>query len=127
MPFFSTVTPVYNRANLIRPTLDSILKQSFEDFEVILVDDGSDDHTVDVIRGYDDDRIRLIEQENAGPGAARNTGVEAARGEYVAFLDSDDLWFLWTPDTCEKVIRNHYFPAFIAGQLHRFRDPVSLQ
>ena len=74
-------------------TLDSVLDQSYEDFELIVVDDASDDDTVAVVEAYDDPRVKLIEHErNRGGSAARNTGIYAATGEYIAFLDSDDAW-----------------------------------
>ncbi len=121
MSRFSVVTPVYNREHLIEPTLASILAQGRDDLDVIVVDDGSTDRTAEVARRFDS-RIRVIEQENAGPGAARNRGIEAATGEYIAFLDSDDLWFPWTLDVYEEIIETHHSPSFIAGQPFVFDD-----
>ena len=86
----SVVMPTYNRRNYIRESLDSILAQDFSDFEVIVVDDGSTDGTEKEVRLYQD-RIRYIRQENRGAGAARNVGIRKARGQYIAFMDSDDL------------------------------------
>lgn len=91
-PFYSVVIPLYNRAHLIAETVQSVLDQSFQDFEIIIVDDGSSDNPRPVIEAIGDCRIKLIEQENKGGSAARNTGIEAATGKYIAFLDSDDLW-----------------------------------
>lgn len=125
MPLFSTVTPVYNREHLIEPTLASILAQGRDDLDIIVVDDGSTDRTAEVARQFDD-RIRVIEQENAGPGAARNRGIEAARGEYIAFLDSDDLWFPWTLDTYEDIIETQGSPSFIAGQPFVFEEEAEV-
>ena len=90
-PFFSIVIPTYNRADLIGLTLDSVLAQSFAEFEVLVVDDGSRDNTAEVVRGYSDPRVRYLPKENAERGAARNYGLYRAQGEYVIFLDSDDL------------------------------------
>ena len=89
----SVVMPAYNTGKYIGEALDSILNQTFQDFEVIVIDDGSSDHTVDVVKSYmeKDDRIRLIENEHGGVSRARNTGLEAAKYEWVAFLDSDDI------------------------------------
>ncbi|MDD9912572.1 MAG: glycosyltransferase family 2 protein [Alphaproteobacteria bacterium] len=98
-PFFSIVIPVYNRAGRIGPTLKSCLEQTFQDFEIILVDDGSSDNLEEVINTYNDDRLRYIYQENAGGGAARNTGMLAAKGQYIALLDSDDMYF---PEKLQK-------------------------
>ena len=86
----SVIMPTYNRRNYIRESLDSVLAQDFFDFEVIVVDDGSTDGTEEVVRPYQD-RIRYIRQENRGAGAARNIGIRKARGQYIAFMDSDDL------------------------------------
>jgi glycosyltransferase involved in cell wall biosynthesis len=90
-PLISVVIPTFNREHCVRQSLDSVLAQTFKDFEVIVVDDGSTDGTVEVLKSYGD-KIRLIGQSNAGAGAARNTGIRAAQGKYVAFLDSDDQW-----------------------------------
>ena len=91
MPKISVVIPTYNRADLISETLDSVLAQTYRDFEVIVVDDGSTDDTIKLLSKYGQD-IRIIGQENQGAGSARNTGIREAKGEFIAFLDSDDLW-----------------------------------
>lgn len=88
----SVIIPSYNRAGSIRAAVESVLKQSYADLELIVVDDGSTDDTEAVLKGIDDDRLRYIYQENAGACVARNTGIAAARGEYIAFHDSDDIW-----------------------------------
>lgn len=90
-PFISVVIPVYNRAAFIAEAIDSVLIQNVEGVEIIVVDDGSTDTSADVVAGYGD-RVRLIRQENAGCAAARNTGIEASRGTWIAALDSDDYW-----------------------------------
>lgn len=87
----SVIIPTYNRAAIISTTIDNIFCQTYKRFEVIIVDDGSTDNTTDVLRRYGN-RIRTIKQENRGPACARNRGVAAAQGEYIAFQDSDDLW-----------------------------------
>lgn len=87
----SIVIPTYNRAETVRTAIDSVLEQDYQPMEVIVVDDGSTDDTTDVLVGYGD-QIRLIKQANRGVSAARNLGVAAANGEYIAFLDSDDIW-----------------------------------
>lgn len=85
--------PVHNRDTLIRDSIDSVLAQTFTDFELIVVDDGSTDATAATVQSYTDQRIRLIRQPNQGVSVARNTGLEAARGEFITFLDSDDLYY----------------------------------
>lgn len=87
----SVVIPAYNAAWCIRRAIDSVLAQSFRDFELIVVDDGSTDGTAAVLAGYGD-AVRVVAQPNGGLSSARNAGIVAARGEYVAFLDADDWW-----------------------------------
>jgi glycosyltransferase involved in cell wall biosynthesis len=87
----SAVIATYNRAHLVGKAIESVLGQTYKSIEVIVVDDGSTDDTQHVLRQFGN-RIRVIYQDNAGPGAARNRGIAAARGEIVAFLDSDDIW-----------------------------------
>jgi glycosyltransferase involved in cell wall biosynthesis len=92
MPFFSVVIPVYNRTDIILPTLHSVRNQTFKNFECIVVDDGSRDadRLRELVQSLGDDRFKYIYQKNAGGSKARNTGIMAARGSYIAFLDSDD-------------------------------------
>jgi glycosyltransferase involved in cell wall biosynthesis len=89
-PVFSVVIPLYNRADIVAKTIESVLDQDFSDFEILVVDDGSKDDPEPAVAAFGDSRIRFIRQENAGGGAARNRGIEEARGRYIAFLDSDD-------------------------------------
>lgn len=99
----SVIIPVYNIQQHLRECLDSVLGQSYPHLQVICVDDGSTDESPAILAQYaqKDNRVQVIRQQNAGPGAARNTGLEAATGEYVIFLDSDD-WF--EPDFLEKMV-----------------------
>ena len=104
MPKVSVIIPTYNRAHCIERALQSVQNQTFENCEVLVCDDASTDSTRDIVRDYQerDARIRLLcLSENQGPGAARNLGMEAARGEYIAFLDSDDEWL---PNKIEKQV-----------------------
>ena len=87
----SCIVPVFNGERYLGEALDSILAQQYRPLEVIVVDDGSIDGTAAIVRGYGD-RVRALRQPNAGAPAARNLGVQAARGAFIAFLDSDDLW-----------------------------------
>ena len=89
----SVIMPAHNRETFIRDSIDSVLAQTFTDFELIVVDDGSTDTTAAIVKSYTDPRIRLIRQPNQGVSVARNTGLEAAQGEFITFLDSDDLYY----------------------------------
>ncbi len=89
----SIIVPTYNRANVIKRAIDSILRQTYSAYEVIIVDDGSTDETASVIAGIQDTRIRyIVLEENKGVAHARNVGIQEAAYDYVAFLDSDDEW-----------------------------------
>ena len=98
----SVIMPAHNRETFIRDSMDSVLAQTFTDFELIVVDDGSTDTTAAIVESYTDRRIRLIRQPNQGVSVARNTGLEAARGEFITFLDSDDLYY---PDFLKTLYR----------------------
>jgi glycosyltransferase involved in cell wall biosynthesis len=113
-PFFSTIIPVHNRTSLAISAIDSALAQSWTDQEVIVIDDGSTDDTVKVLEQRYAGRVRLLQQPNAGPGPARNTGIAEARGKYIAFLDSDDLWFPWALELHRRAIER-YSPSLISG------------
>lgn len=89
----SVILPTYNRASLITRAIGSVLDQTWQDFELIIVDDGSTDDTEKTVAGFTDDRIRYVRlAQNGGPSMARNRGIELAKGEYIAFQDSDDEW-----------------------------------
>ncbi|HEY6346235.1 MAG TPA: glycosyltransferase family A protein [Bryobacteraceae bacterium] len=94
MTLVSVIVPAYNVAEYIGETLDSIFAQSFRDFEAIVVNDGSPDTVAleSVLASHSDPRLRYLQKPNGGPSSARNTGIAAARGEWLAFLDADDLW-----------------------------------
>lgn len=104
----SVVIPCFNSLRYLPSTVDSVLAQTHEDLEVVLVDDGGSDDLAGWVAGVTDPRVRLVRQDNAGPSAARNRGVQEAAGEVVAFLDSDDLWE----------------PEFLERTLPRLDDPL---
>lgn len=91
-PFFSIIIPVYNRGSLIENTIRTTLNQSFKDFEIIVIDDGSKDNTAEVVKGIEDERLKYYYQENAERCVARNNGIKNSHGEYLIFLDSDDFF-----------------------------------
>ena len=88
----SIVIPLYNKKELIVKTVQSILNQTYHNFEIIIVDDGSTDGSADEVKTIKDSRIRLISQKNSGVASARNRGIKESQGDFVAFIDADDLW-----------------------------------
>ena len=119
MPFFSVIIPLYNRRSLVTEAIDSVLAQEYQDFELIVVDDGSTDGGPDVVAGYGE-RVKLLRQENQGPGAARNLGLKHASGDYVAFLDSDDRWFPWTLKVYRDLAARPIPPSMVHGKVWPF-------
>ena len=103
-PLVSVIVVSYNRAHFLKDALDSIKRQTFTDYEIVLVDDGSTDNTKEIVEKYEE--IRYIYQEHSGISKARNEGVKAARGKWIAFLDSDDLWkYHYVPDKYNGFLR----------------------
>ncbi|NNK47017.1 MAG: glycosyltransferase family 2 protein, partial [Altererythrobacter sp.] len=92
LPKVSVVMPIYNVEKFVGAAVQSVLNQSFEDFELICVDDGGDDRSMQIVREFIDPRIRIVCQSNRGLAGARNTGIAHARADFVALLDSDDIW-----------------------------------
>lgn len=122
---FSIVIPTWNRRLLLRETLASVWAQSCVDYEVIVVDSGSTDGTLEDLEA-DRTRLTLVRTAEPGPGASRNAGLAQARGDYVAFLDSDDVWFPWTLATIRDIVRVTDAPSLVAGAIRQFHDPAEL-
>jgi glycosyltransferase involved in cell wall biosynthesis len=99
--FISIVIPTYNRASFLKEAIDSVLSQTYRNFELIVVDDGSTDETPKLLSSYGE-KIKVIKKANKGPSAARNRGIKAAKGGWIAFLDSDDVW---KPGKLEKQVQ----------------------
>ena len=104
-PFFSVVIPVYNTVHELERCVGSITEQTCRDFEIVLVDDGSRDGSGELCDALSlkDNRIKVIHKENGGGGAARKTGIDAAEGKYIMFMDNDDFYF---PDMCNTLLKN---------------------
>ena len=106
MPFFSIVIPLYNKAIYIENTLKNVLNQTFKDYEIIIINDGSTDNSEIKVLEFNDSRIQLFNQKNQGASVARNLGIEKANSDYIAFLDADDYWFPNHLETLKKLIND---------------------
>nr|WP_315145905.1 glycosyltransferase family 2 protein [uncultured Flavobacterium sp.] len=93
MPFFTVIIPLYNKENFIENTLISVLNQSFNDFEVLIINDGSTDKSEEKVLKFKDSRIKYFHKENGGVSTARNFGIEKASSNYITFIDADDYWY----------------------------------
>ncbi|MBI3406903.1 MAG: glycosyltransferase family 2 protein [Planctomycetes bacterium] len=118
----SVIVPLYNKAATVERTLASIGSQTFREFEVIVVDDGSTDGSANLVAAWPDPRVRLMRQKNAGPGRARNKGLAEARGRFVAFLDADDEWL---PEFLERSLHllESYGPSVASISSGYFQFP----
>ena len=128
-PSISVIIPTYNRASLIKRAAESVLNQTYKDLELIIIDDGSEDNTKEIVDSINDKRLVYVKQENQGCCAARNKGINIAKGKYIAFQDSDDVWHT---DKLEKQIRvlqqNNadviFAKVFIFGNLRKRKIPA---
>jgi glycosyltransferase involved in cell wall biosynthesis len=118
---FSILMPVYNREKYVGQAIDSVLAQTFKDYELFAIDDGSSDLTAAVLVSYGT-RIKLLQQLNQGPEVARNKAAALAQGEYLVFLDSDDFFFPFALETFDQVIRNFDSPPLVLGSLALFDE-----
>lgn len=115
MPLISVIIPTYNQAKYLEAAIRSVLGQTFQDFEILVVDDGSTDCTSQVVHGVSDFRIQYIRQENQGLSAARNTGIAASTGRYLAFLDSDDIFLPTKLEHQLRFLESHPGCDLVAG------------
>lgn len=125
-PTFSVIIPTYNRKDYLLECLETVFAQSCAPYEVIVVDDGSFDGTMAVVEKFGRG-VQVIQQANAGPGAARNRGASIASGDYLAFLDSDDLWLPWTLATFAFLIEQFDGPSLLFGRFVDFIDQHELR
>jgi hypothetical protein len=126
MPLFSVVVPTRNRRALLEEALASVAVQSFRDFDVTVVDDGSTDGSREYLASLGD-RIRTVQLDGRGPGAARNAGAQVATGTYLAFLDSDDVWLPWTLATFAEAIHRFGQPALMRASFRRFSEAAEFE
>jgi len=123
---FSVIIATYNYEKYVKRAIDSVLSQTFQDYEVIVVDDGSTDRTSEALKSYGE-KIRAIRQVNQGSEMAYKTGASFAIGEYLVFLDSDDLFLPWTLATYDDIIQNFCLPPVIIGSMFYFSDEGDIQ
>jgi glycosyltransferase involved in cell wall biosynthesis len=124
MKLVSVIIPVYKAEKYIADTVKTVLEQTYQNFEILIINDGSPDKSIEICQGFTDSRIKIIHQENKGVSAARNTGINHAQGEYIALLDADDLW---TKDKLEKHIEHLENSPFVGVSFSRsaFIDEAS--
>lgn len=108
-PLISIIIPLYNKQNRILKSLNSVLDQDFDNYEIVIVDDGSTDNSVQIVESISDNRLRIFRKENGGPSSARNYGVQKSQGKWVLFLDADDTLERGALKQVEKDIRKHGF------------------
>jgi glycosyltransferase involved in cell wall biosynthesis len=118
---FSVLIPTHNREQYLRQAIDSVLAQTFTDYEIVVIDDGSTDGTPELLRSYGN-RIRVLRQQNQGPEVARNCAAAQASGEYLAFLDSDDLLMPCALAVYDRIIRTLDAPPLLIGSMIYFAD-----
>ncbi len=122
---FSVIIPTYNRGWVIKESVNSVLRQNFNDYEVIVVVDGSVDDTLEILKEFND-KIIVLKKENEGPSQARNFGAKNAKGEYLIFLDDDDVFFPYTLEVYNKIITAKNNPPFLVGQAIFFSEEKKL-
>jgi glycosyltransferase involved in cell wall biosynthesis len=118
---FSILMPVHNRQNYVGQAIDSVLAQTFNDYELFAIDDGSTDLSAAVLASYGT-RIKFLQQSNQGPEVARNKAAVLAQGEYLVFFDSDDYLFPFALETLDKVISSFGTPTLLMGSMERFQE-----
>jgi glycosyltransferase involved in cell wall biosynthesis len=121
MPFVTVIIPTYNRADLLSEALESVFRQTYRDYEIIVVDDGSTDDTPRITEQYKD-KITVIRQTNGGRSRARNAGIAAARGRYIAFLDDDDLWVPRKLEQQVRILEENPTVGLVSCSVHLTRE-----
>jgi glycosyltransferase involved in cell wall biosynthesis len=117
----SVIIPAYNCARYVAEAIDSVLAQTYQDFEIVVVDDESTDDTGDVVRQYGD-RVRYVRQNNRGPSGAKNTGIRASVGEYISTLDGDDLWMSQRLEMLVPLLEKQPELGFVYGDCYRIDE-----
>lgn len=129
---FSVVIPLYNKEKSILSTIQSVLNQTYNDYEIVIVNDGSKDNSLNVVKSIINDKIRIIDKPNGGVSSARNRGIMEARNNYIAFLDSDDLWADCHLATLAKMIKKYpedimFYTKYGSVEQVKFNDNIDIQ
>lgn len=124
-PSITVVIPLYNKEAYVHRALASVAAQTKSDFEVLVVDDGSEDAGPEIARSFGDRRLRIIHQANSGPGAARNRGIAEAQGEFIAFLDADDEWHPTYLERSSRLLNKHSSAASVTSGYIEYPSRVS--
>lgn len=119
---FSIIIPLHNKELRIYHTIQSLLNQSFQEFEIVIIDDGSTDRSVEIVEKFEDSRIRLIRQKNEGVSAARNKGIEYANYDWIALLDADDYWECAFLEEINTAIKNYPDRSIFVGGASVYRN-----
>ena len=125
MPQFSVIIPLYNKEKSIIGTIQSVIKQTYKDFEIIVVDDGSTDQSLAYVKGILDPRLTYYEKKNGGVSTARNFGIKKAKGDYIAFLDADDFWDSQYLEKIAETISNQKDALVVASGFRLITDNSS--
>ena len=122
-PFFSVIISIYNKEKFIKNTLKSVLGQTFENFEVIVVNDGSTDDSLEIAESFKEQRIKIISQDNKGASSARNRGMSEADGQFIALLDGDDIWdFNYLENIYDAILTHPTESVFATAVAQRYAD-----
>lgn len=119
---FSIIVPLYNKRNSLKQCIQSILNQTYKDFELIIVDDGSTDGSEEIVREFSDNRIRFARKENGGVSSTRNRGIQLARNSWIAFLDADDVWAEWHLETIVRLSKSEPLALVLSSSIDTFLD-----
>ncbi len=130
MPRFSVIIPIYNKEKDVETTIKSVLNQTYVDYEVILVDDGSTDNSLNIVNAIEDDRIQIFTKQNEGVSKTRNYGITKSKAEYIAFLDADDYWYPNHLETLHRLIKKFpeetwYATAYEKRFYTNFKSPMN--
>ncbi|GAA0731962.1 glycosyltransferase family 2 protein [Aquimarina litoralis] len=126
MPFFSIIVPLYNKADSIAATLDSVFLQTYDDYELIIINDGSTDHSEKIVKQYADKRIKYYATLNQGVSKTRNLGIEKASGTLIAFLDADDFWYPNHLEILSKLYQTYPEAGIFATSYEKRYSPIAI-